>query len=164
IQTRRDSMASKHWLITGANRGIGLAIVEELLKTGEQVTALARNSAKATELQKLVAENPARLRVLEADVTKDTDLKNVAKEIGGEPIDVLINNAGIYKDGSVSIEDLDPKVLEHTFAVNVVGPFKVTQVFLPSLMKAKNPVVGNITSLMGSMTDNSSGGSYAYRI
>ena len=155
---------TKHWVITGASRGIGLEIVKQLLDADEQVTALARNSANAPELQELSDEHPARLRVVDADVTKEIDLDRAVKAIDGVPVDILINNAGVYKESDGRLSELDPKTVEQTFLVNSLGPLRVTRAFLPLLSKSKSPVIANITSLMGSISDNASGGSYAYRM
>lgn len=156
--------SAKHWVVTGASRGIGLEMVKQLLQADEQVTALARNTTSAKSLQSLLLEYPARFRVLEADVTKDLDLDRAVKVLNGEKVDVLINNAGVYQKGDGSFQSMDPKVVEQTFLVNSLGPMKVTKAFLPLLRKSANPTIANITSLMGSIADNSSGGSVAYRM
>jgi len=155
---------SKHWVVTGANRGIGLEMVKQLLHSDEQVTALARNTPAAKSLQALLLEYPARLRVLEADVTKELDLDRAVKVLNGEKVDVLINNAGVYSKGDSDFQSMDLKTVEQTFLVNSLGPMKVTKAFLPLLTKSPQPVVANITSRMGSIADNTSGGSMAYRM
>jgi NAD(P)-dependent dehydrogenase (short-subunit alcohol dehydrogenase family) len=155
---------TKHWVVTGAGRGIGLALTMEILKVGDAVTALARNINDKKDLQRLLKEDPVRMRGFECDVTKEIDLDRVVKQLEGKPVDVLINNAGVYKDGGGAFEDLDAKILAETFETNVLGPFMAAQTFLPNLQKSKNPVVANITSQMGSVADNKSGGAYAYRI
>lgn len=154
----------KHWVVTGASRGIGLEMVKQLLKTDEQVTALARNTAASRSLQQLMLDYPARLRVIEADVTKDLDLDRAVKVLDGAAVDVLINNAGVFKNGDGALADFDPKIVEQTFLVNSLGPMRVTKAFYPLLNKSEHPVIANITSLMGSIEDNSSGGNYAYRM
>lgn len=155
---------AKHWVVTGASRGIGLELVKQLLESDEQVTAMARNTPSARTLQALVLEYPARLRVVEGDVTKDLELDRAVKVLNGEKVDVLINNAGVYQKGDGDFRSIDPKIVEQTFLVNALGPIKVTKAFLPLLTKAPQPVVANMASLMGSISDNTSGGSIAYRM
>lgn len=155
---------AKHWVITGAGRGIGLELVKQLLSGSEQVTAVARNVAKSEALQALLREYPARLRVLEADVTEEMDLDRAVKVLEGQPVDFLVNNAGVYMDQANSLKDLDFKMVERTFSINAIGPMRVTKCFLPLLAKVSSPVIVNITSLMGSISDNGSGGSYSYRM
>lgn len=154
----------RHWVVTGASRGIGISMVIELLKSGEQVTALARNCERSEPLQKLLSEGPARLKLMELDVAKESDIEHARKALSEETIDVLVNNAGVYKDGGASVKELEVRTIEETFAVNVLAPFRVTQAFLPMLLKSERPVIANISSLMGSISENKSGGSYAYRM
>jgi NAD(P)-dependent dehydrogenase (short-subunit alcohol dehydrogenase family) len=155
---------TKHWVVTGASRGIGLELVTQLLRTAEQVTALARNVNKAEGLQDLLRTNPARLTLIEADVTKDLDLDRAIKAIAPRTVDYLINNAGIYGGtAQTTLVELEPKLVQDVMTVNAISPLRVTKAFLPLLQKAKQPVVANISSLMGSIEDTS-GGAYAYRM
>lgn len=156
--------SSKHWVVTGANRGIGLEMVKQLLDSDEQVTALARNTPSAHALQQLMLDYPARFRVVEADVTKELDLDRAVKVLDGVTVDVLINNAGVFKNGDGAVSEFDPQIVEQTFLVNSLGPMRVTKAFLPLLNKSPNPVIANITSKMGSIEDNTSGGNVAYRM
>ena len=156
-------MAGKHWVITGASRGIGLEMVGQLLASKVDVTALVRQPSKAKALQAL-AEGHSHLRILEADVTRDSDVIRAAESLNGKTIDVLVNNAGIYMEGDGQLSELDPKIVEQTFIVNALGPMRTTKAFLPLLRKSSRPVIANITSKMGSIADNGSGGSYAYRM
>ena len=139
-------------LITGANRGIGLAFAQSYAADGWRVHAAARNPARAGELKKTQGD----LAVHAFEVTDEKQLAALAKTLRGEPIDVLINNAGVAGE-----EDTEGWL--RTFAVNSIAPVRVAQALLPSLERGRNKVIASITSGMGSIADNTSGGSYAYR-
>jgi NAD(P)-dependent dehydrogenase (short-subunit alcohol dehydrogenase family) len=145
-------------VITGASRGIGLELVREALNKGDQVLAVARKPGEAKDLTALKKQFDDKLEVCAADVSDPEAGDKIAGAISAWPgVDVLINNAGIFKKDSKL-----PDFLE-SFQVNTVAPFNVTRALLPKLRKAQSPRVVQITSLMGSIDDNSSGGSYAYR-
>ena len=142
-------------LITGASRGIGFALVAQALARGETVLAVARDVAK---LENLRADYPENLITIEANVSLPEGLATVAgeaKKIGS--LDTLINNAGVYKN-SESESDFS-----ESFHVNATTPFLLTKALLPYLEKSKAAKVVQISTLMGSIENNSSGGSYAYR-
>ncbi|GGW87877.1 SDR family oxidoreductase [Alteromonas halophila] len=140
-------------VITGANRGIGLAFVRHYLSQGVNVFALCRNSCD--ELNGLGA------RVINGvDVSQPDSLKDALKPLTDVSIDLLINNAGVL--GKETIDDWEPNTIDYQFRVNALGPLLVTQALLPSL--AGNAKVAMITSRMGSMEDNGSGGYYGYRM
>ena len=156
-----------HFVITGASRGIGFELASQALAAGHRVTAIVRSPHQAESLKRLGAE------VLAGDVTSKKDFEEAARKINA-PIDVLINNAGIFlsdsrgeverDDEGEKFENLDTQHLAKTFDVNTLGPIRVTQALLPLLQKSKNPKVIQITSLMGSIADNTSGGCYGYRM
>jgi NAD(P)-dependent dehydrogenase (short-subunit alcohol dehydrogenase family) len=139
--------------ITGANRGIGLAMVKQYLARGDKVYALCRNSSD--ELSQSAATV-----IDKVDVGNPETLPGALAKLKDVNIDVLINNAGVL--GRESISDWDPITIEHQFRVNAMGPLLVTQCLLPQLKKGSK--VALITSRMGSMSDNSSGGFYGYRM
>ncbi len=144
------------WVITGANRGIGLALARQLTERGEEVIATARNPATATELVALGG------RVVPLDVQDDDSVQAFAQSLGNEPIDVLINNAGMaIMDG---LGNLDFEGMKSVIDTNTVGPLRVLQAVLPQIKSSGSAKVVNITSRMGSIEENSSGGMYAYRI
>lgn len=140
-------------LITGANRGIGLAFVREYLRRGERVIAVCRQNSK--ELQESGAEVLAGI-----DVSDPISIINLQQQLEGVSLDVLINNAGILKDERLGSIDYET-VLEQ-FQVNALGPLRVTEALLPNLRKGSK--VALITSRMGSIADNTSGGRYGYRM
>jgi NAD(P)-dependent dehydrogenase (short-subunit alcohol dehydrogenase family) len=149
-----------NFLITGAGRGIGFELTKLALADGHNVYALVRNPDKAKDLTELKNRYPSKLRFLKADVRVAEELKQAQTEIKNTPLDVLINNAGILTDSD--IRHLTPDELQSVFAVN--APIQVTQTFLQNLKSAPAPKLVNITSLMGSISDNGSGGYYAYRM
>lgn len=140
-------------VITGANRGIGLELVKLYLAQGDEVYGLCRNSSD--EL------NASGAKVIDkVDVGNPESLPDALASIKDVKIDVLINNAGVL--ARENITDWDPNTIEHQFRVNAMGPLLVTQVLLNQLKKGAK--VGLITSRMGSMADNTSGGYYGYRM
>jgi NAD(P)-dependent dehydrogenase (short-subunit alcohol dehydrogenase family) len=159
-------MKKRHVVITGARRGIGLELTRQLLASGDRVTALVRDPATSTELAALAKASDGRLRIGACDVASEDSVKSAlsALALDREAIDVLINNAGVYQDASADLPELDLTKVLSSIDINAVGPMRVTRALLPGLEKAAKPVVVQITSLMGSIGDNGSGGSYAYRM
>jgi len=144
-------------IITGASRGIGLELARIALRQGHELLAVTRSSP-TTELQALLDAHRPQLRLLEADLRAPA----AAESIGAATkdwlsLDLLFNNAGILRDG-VTREDFTD-----SFLVNAVAPFEVTRSLLPRLKLSTNPRVISLTSKMGSLADNTSGGHYAYR-
>ncbi len=150
-------------LITGANRGIGLALTQQFLAKGWDVVATARHPDGARELWEAERDYGERCRIVEMDVTCDADLDRVAKQLAGKPLDLLINNAGVLTDRAESLEQVTVDSMLKSFTVNTLGPLRVMQKFLANLQAGDSPKVGTITSKMGSVGDNTSGGYYAYR-
>lgn len=140
-------------LITGANRGIGLELCRQLALRGEQVVAVCRKAGN-----KLLSLN---LRVIEGvDVNDPDSIGSLPAQLGEIKLDWLINNAGILS--VEGLESLDFEAMERQFRVNALGPLRVTAALLAKL--APGSKVGIITSRMGSVEDNTSGGYYGYRM
>ncbi|WP_088329033.1 SDR family oxidoreductase [Lacimicrobium sp. SS2-24] len=140
-------------VITGASRGIGLALTQEYVQRGDTVYALCRNATSA--LQQCGA------RIIEGvDVADENGLGQALKPLSSVQIDVLINNAGVL--GRDSFDNPDPGSIKEQFSVNAMGPLLVTHALSPHLHKGSK--VAMITSRMGSMADNGSGGYYGYRM
>jgi NAD(P)-dependent dehydrogenase (short-subunit alcohol dehydrogenase family) len=151
------------FLITGAGRGLGLEYTRQLLAKKQNVIAWLRDPEKAKELKELQKQYTSQLTVQKVDITQQESISSaVAKITGG--VDVLINNAGVLLDQGEKFISLPMETVEETFAVNVLAPMMVTQTLLPLLQKSATPLVVNMSSLMGSLTDNTSGGYYAYRM
>ncbi len=140
-------------LITGANQGIGLALCKAYQKQGEEVVAVCRNASE--ELQELSCE------IIDSiEVTDKESISRLKQAVGSRNIDILINNAGIYL--SQSLDTLHYEAMRQQFEVNSLGPLRVVEALLNNLTKGSK--IAMISSRMGSIEDNSSGGSYGYRM
>lgn len=140
-------------LVTGANRGIGLSLTRQLKELGFEVIAACRQtSAQLSELGVLIEEG--------VDVGNGEDIRSLASRLEGVQIDWLINNAGIL--GRTHLESMDFDSALRQFQINSLGPLRVTEALLPNL--GKGAKVGIVTSRMGSIADNDSGGHYGYRM
>ena len=142
----------KRALVTGGNKGIGFAICQGLLAAGFDVILAARSLVKAkTAIEQLQSSN---ICAVELDVSDDDSIdaaaKNLAQEI--DSLDVLINNAGIYPDQSVNILTVSRELLNQTMNVNAFGAVRVTQAFLPLLMKSVAARVINTSSGYGQLS------------
>ena len=146
-------------LITGANRGLGLEFAKQYAKDGYEVIACSRKINKKDDLHKLQA-NFKNISIYKLDVANFSSIDQFAKSLK-KPIDILINNAGIYPDSS--IDHVDYKAWLDAFKVNTLSAFKMTQAFLPHLKKGQLKKVASLTSKMGSIDDNSGGSEYLYR-
>jgi len=141
------------YLITGSNKGIGLEFCRQLSHRGDNVIASCRDSSN--DLRKLA------VRVEEnVDVSSGDSVIKLKKKIGDEKIKVLIHNAGIMRGSSLL--DLDPDNILKQFKVNSLSPLCFTKAFLSNLVEGSKIIL--ITSRMGSIQDNTSGGSYGYRM
>lgn len=150
------------WMITGANRGIGLALTIELLRRGDHVVAAARNPWGGA-LAELAAAHGGAVTPLELDVVSAASVAAASEALGARPIDVLVNNAGIHGPrGSDSALDMDFDVMREVLDVNVLGPLRVAQAFLPQVEMGEGRKIATISSRMGSIASNPSG-SLAYR-
>ena len=152
-------------VVTGASRGLGLEFTRQWLAAGHRVFALARDPA-AEGLSELAREHADTLLALPGDVTDDASVREAARQVAErvDGLEIVLNNAGVggWRGG---IEDLDLAEVRRVFDVNTLGPLRVTRAFVPLLRKGRPPRrLVHITSLMGSLGDNRSGGSYPYRI
>ena len=151
-------------LITGSNRGLGLEWAEQYAQAGWRVYATCRHPERADALNLLSAAN-RKLTVHRLDVTHEDDIVALAQELQGQPIDVLINNAGVYFEKFLDegLENIDYGHWEETFRVNTHGAMRVTSAFTEHLARSERKLVVTITSHMGSIAEIGSSGSYAYR-
>jgi NAD(P)-dependent dehydrogenase (short-subunit alcohol dehydrogenase family) len=153
---------TKNVFITGANRGIGLELTRQYLAAGEKVFASARDPS-IESLSRLTERYPDNLKIVMLDVTDESNIQNVAGSLEGTSIDLLINNAGLFHSKHEDFSSLNPDIWIEEFRVNSIAPFLVTRALKSNLANANSSVVGMISSKMGSMGDNQSGGSYSYR-
>lgn len=155
-------------LITGANRGIGLQLCKQCLAQGWTVYATCREPENAHELLALhdfqgKENDTAQLSVFPLDVRNTTQLENLQAALKNKPVDVLINNAGVHAKKASCFGHCDDATWEEAVAVNLLAPMKMMECFVDNVASSDMKVIANISSKMGSMADNSSGGSYAYR-
>jgi len=151
--------------ITGANRGIGLALTTELLKAGHRVIAGARDPAKATELERLCKKYGAQAVMVELTVTAQKSVEAAAAHAARftDTLDVLVNNAGVFpEEGDESIFGMDLEHFREAFETNVLGAIRMTRAFFPLLEKGNQPRIVNISSGAGSVTAKEDYGYYAY--
>ncbi|HYE36403.1 SDR family oxidoreductase [Methylocaldum sp.] len=150
-------------LVTGANRGIGLEFCRQYAEAGWKVLACCRRPEKASDLNGLAVHHPS-VSIHQLDLGSFDQIDALAHALASESIDVLINNAGIYGDSSRNaLGALDYEHWARVLKINALAPVKMTEAFLPHLLRSERKLVAAITSLMGSMGDNTSGGSIMYR-
>lgn len=148
--------------ITGTTRGIGLELARQFLDAGSDVFATARNP-ESDALQSLKAAHGDQLQLLALDVTDSVQIAEVAATLAGQPLNLLINNAGLFRSRSDDAESLSHETWLQEFHVNAIAPFMVTRALRENLAAADDALVAMISSKMGSMSDNTSGGAYSYR-
>jgi len=150
-------------LITGGNRGLGLEFARQYAADGWQVFAACRAPDAAKELHQLATESGERIRILKMDVTDAASVRAVAVELNGQPIDLLLNNAGVGGPRNERIGSLDYAAWARVLDANTLGPMRVVEAFLENVARGSQKRIVTITSGMGSLADNTSGDSYAYR-
>ena len=149
-------------LITGANRGIGLELTEQFAEDGWQVLACCRNPADAEQLQALTKRDLA-IELNALDVTNYEQMAALADQLGNRPIDILLSNAGIYGSKGVGFGEVDAQEWRQVLEVNTIAPLMLVQTFVEQVAASQQKLVAVISSKVGSIADNSSGGSYIYR-
>lgn len=158
-------MDARHCLVTGANRGLGLEFVRQLLERGDRVVATARHPGKATELNALAARHPGHLRVLPLDVAAPKSIESLAAELplfdDTLALDLLVNCAGVLHSGE-RFGSIAAATLEESFRTNAMGPLLLTQALAPRL--ADGARVANLSSVLGSIASLARFGSPSYDI
>ena len=140
-------------LITGANRGIGFALTQSYLAQGWHVIAVCRTTSPELDSTKAQV-------IAGVDVADEATVAQLAQQLAGTKIDLLINNAGIFLHEQ--LDDIDYKSVTQQFLVNAQAPLQVTEALLGNLNDGAK--IAFITSRMGSIADNTSGGYYGYRM
>lgn len=143
----------QHIVITGGNKGIGLALVQQQLALGNQVTVLCRNTSEALEQSGAKVHSGVELSDLK-------QIQQLASTFPAKSIDVLINNAGIFSNET--LDDFDTERMQLQFQVDALAPLTLSQTLLPALKDGAK--IAMITSRMGSISDNGSGAYYGYRM
>lgn len=152
-----------HALVTGANRGIGLEFVRQLLARGERVIATCRHPGRALELTRLAGAHPGHLLVLPLSLPDVRSIGELVREIGALDlrIGLLVNNAGVLVEGE-RFGAIDAKALADSFATNAQGPFLLTQALAPRLVDGARIV--SLSSTLGSIGGTDSLYSPSYSI
>lgn len=151
-------------LITGANRGIGLEFARQYAADGWRVLACCRHPEKSAGLNELAKQHPGQIMIHALDVTDRAQIEHLAQVLSGESIDLLINNAGIYPASDKNgFGRTDYAEWMTAFSINAMAPLKMVEAFVNQISRSKRKLIVTITSQMGSVADNSSGGSYLYR-
>lgn len=149
-------------LITGANRGIGLALARGYAAEGWRVHACCRDPDKAKDLVVLKAEAGDRLAVHRLDVTDEAAVAGLSRTLAREAVDVLINNAGVAGPRT-GFGETDYDRWQAVFAVNTFAPLCLAEHFVEQVARSERKLIVNISSRMGSIAGNTSGGSILYR-
>jgi len=147
----------KNILITGANRGIGLKFAE-ILSANNNIYATARDITNADDLKKF-----DHTELLELDLLDKDSIKSFCSELKDIPLDMIINNAGIFQDEQMEETILDPELWLDEIMINAIGPVVLSQKLKENIMSGNDKKIIFISSQMGSIDDNYSGGYYFYR-
>ena len=151
-------------LITGANRGIGLELTRQYAADGWTVHACCRSPENAFDLNKLAAKSGGNIQVHLLDVANDAQRESLAAQLKGEPLDILFNSAGV--SGSWSHQGFGQCEAEpwlEVMHINVITPMLMMQAFVDHVASSQLKIIANMSSRMGSLADNTSGGGYIYR-
>ncbi len=149
-------------LITGANRGLGLEFCRQYAAAGWEVLACCRKPGTAQDLQALAGQFDS-IEIFALDVADFKRIDALSRELAERRINVLLNNAGIYGDSREhGFGNLDYGAWTETLRINLQAPVKMTEAFLPQIGRSDRKLVVAISSLMGSIADNGSGGSLLY--
>jgi NAD(P)-dependent dehydrogenase (short-subunit alcohol dehydrogenase family) len=154
----------KTTLITGANRGLGLEFSRQYAADGWLVLACSRHPDKSEALSKLADEYPDLVKIQALDVADLAQIDRLAQLLAHESIDLLVNNAGIYPDsGAKGFGHTDYEKWLDAFRVNAMAPLKMAEAFSRQIARSELKTIATISSKMGSIADNTSGGNYLYR-
>jgi NAD(P)-dependent dehydrogenase (short-subunit alcohol dehydrogenase family) len=162
----KSSKDSRRVLITGASRGLGLEFARQYAEGRGRVFALAREPLRSAHLMELAGRFPGQVLPVSCNVVDDDSVTAARQEVEAatDALDLIINNAATYGREEGSLDSLDWDEVRRVFEVNTLGPMRVSRAFLPLLRKGTRPRLVQITSMMGSVGDNRSGGHWSYRL
>ena len=146
-------------MITGANRGIGLEFVRQYAALGWQVIATCRNPIGVGDLAKVEGN----IEVHGLDVTDQYSIARLAKDLDGMEIDLLLNSAGIFGPRNYIFNDIEYSEWMKVFDTNIFSPLKICSAFLPHVLKSDQKKMVTVSSIMGSIGQNTGGGNYIYK-
>ncbi|MBA2709482.1 MAG: SDR family oxidoreductase [Tatlockia sp.] len=152
----------KRVLITGANRGLGLEFTRQLAELNLDIIAACREPLEASFLRQLAITYP-KISIIDLDVSNDNSIDNLADLMSDISLDWLINNAGTTGEQGVTVGNIERANFLKVMDTNCFGPLKVSEALLPSLQKGEDKLIVSISSIMGSISTNLFGRSYAYR-
>lgn len=150
-------------VITGANRGLGLEFARSYAAQGHRVFACCREPERAEALTRLAGRSDGQLSVHPLNVANESHRQALAAVLTGTAVDVLINNAGMYPHRGVGFGELEASQWLEGFYVNAIAPVLLAQVLVNNIAASQRRLIASVSSKMGSVTDNRSGGAYAYR-
>jgi len=155
-------------LITGANRGLGLELAKQYGEAGWRVFACCRDPGSAPELKRLGQASGGKISVHRLEVTDPSQITALAKELKGQPIDVLFNNAGVLggpldKPTSLSFGSLDFGAWEDVLKVNTIAPVRMAEAFVDHVAASERKLMVFMSTQMGSIAEPGGGGYYQYR-
>ena len=146
-------------LITGASRGLGLEFARQYAAEGWRVIATCRQPKAAKALAAIKGD--VRIRAL--DVTDPAQVRALARALKSEAIDLLISNAGIYGPRKETFGQVNTEAWHQVFRTNVMGPIMIAEALADHVARSERKTIVALTSMMGSIAENQSGGSYIYR-
>ncbi len=150
-------------LITGANRGIGLALVEAYAADATHVYACCRAPGTAHALASLAEKSRGPVSIHPLDVTDPSSIASLRASLASVPLDILINNAGINSSNIQTLDGFDYSDFQPVFATNTIGPLRMAQAFRPNLAASREKKLVTISSILGSITNNTDGAYAIYR-
>ncbi|MCH9019198.1 MAG: SDR family oxidoreductase [Proteobacteria bacterium] len=150
-------------LVTGANRGLGLAFTRLYADAGWRVHAGCRDPDTADALAAVASNAAGRVSAHRLDVTDAADIAALAESLGSDALDVLVNNAGVSGGASQAFGETDYGRWEETLRVNTLAPMRMAEAFVGHVARSERRLIVCISSRMGSISDNMSGGAYVYR-
>ncbi|HFE37960.1 MAG TPA: SDR family oxidoreductase [Gammaproteobacteria bacterium] len=150
-------------LITGTNRGIGLQMVKTAVSKQWRVFACCRNPHTAEKLAEVAQMSGGLVSMHTLDVADKAQIQALAYELRAESIDILLNNAGVYGAMNQEFGGIDEQDWLNTFRINTIVPMLIAEAFVENVARSERKIIASVSSKMGSIADNGSGGCYIYR-